>query len=53
MQMMIENPKPEISETGQAHSDLSQDKTLKDLVEVLEDGDIISIPLEGMVISNG
>ena len=53
MQMMIENPRPETSETGQARSDMSQDKTLKDLVEALEDGDIISIPLEGMVISNG
>ena len=42
MQMMIENPRPETSETGQAHSDMSQDKTLKDLVEALDDGDTVS-----------
>jgi len=32
---------------------MSPDKTLKEMVETLEDGEVISILLEGMVVNNG
>ena len=50
MQMMIEM-QDHLTEAG--ISDTPDIATLKSLVDELEDGEILSLPLEGMVLSNG
>ena len=50
MQMMIEM-QDHLTEAGT--SDTPDIATLKSLVDELEDGEILSQPLEGMVLSNG
>ena len=51
MIMMIEEPEMERSPATEADKPIT--KLVKELVEDLQDGEIISIPLEGMVISDG
>lgn len=50
MQMMIENQEQKAA-AGTDNDAVIE--TLRSLVDELEDGEILSIPLEGMVISNG
>ena len=50
MQMMIENQEQRAAAGTDNDTDI---ETLRSLVDELEDGEILSIPLEGMVISNG
>ena len=49
MQMMIETPETDFLKVMVTETD----KPLRDLVDSIEDGEIISVSLEGMVLSNG
>ena len=50
MQMMIEDQEQKAAAGKGNDADI---ETLRSLVDELEDGEILSIPLEGVVISNG
>ena len=50
MQMMIENQEQRVAAGTCNDTDI---ETLRSLVDELKDGEILSIPLEGVVISNG
>ena len=55
--IMIEDPKPGIQKEKQKPSPMETNRSIRDvvrdLVNELQDNEVISIPLEGMVVANG